>query len=125
MSLRITNYCFDWPYCVLPATFQQLVSVVDLKGTLQLVDVQDVANLFLVALVRSGFDRSSWPQRTYESHMEALKKIAICTTRSLVNALETEYGVKYSVLTDLPYFNPIRCTVIDPCTIYFWAQQKQ
>ena len=56
--------------------------------------------------------------------MEALKKIAICTTQSSVNALETEYGVKYSVLTDLPYFNPIRCTVIDPMHNLFLGTAK-
>ena len=72
----------------------------------------------------SGFDRSSWPQRTYESHMDTLKKIATCNTQSSIDALETEFGVKYSVLTDLPYFNPIRFTIIDPMHNLFLGTAK-
>ena len=62
----------------------------------------------------SGFDRSKWPPRTYEGHLQATRKLAECTTKSATGSLETQTGVKNSILMELPYFNPIRFTVIDP-----------
>ena len=33
---------------------------------------------------------------------------------SSLQRLESKYGVRYSVILDLPYFNPVRFTVVDP-----------
>jgi len=38
----------------------------------------------------------------------------LLTCRTSLDALESTYGVCYSVLTDLPLFEPIRFPVIDP-----------
>ena len=46
--------------------------------------------------------------------MEAVKKLKKCNTQTAVDSLETETGVKHSISTELPYFNPIRFTIIDP-----------
>lgn len=50
----------------------------------------------------SGFDHSSWPLRN------------IAKTKSERDKLESRHGCRYSVLLDLPYFDPIRMTIIDP-----------
>ena len=72
----------------------------------------------------SGFDRSLWPPRTYDEHMKAIGEIKKCKTQSAIDALETAKGVKHSILIELPYFNPIRFTVIDPMHNLFLGTAK-
>lgn len=72
----------------------------------------------------SGFDRSQWPLRTYVEHMRAVNKIKKCTTQSSIDSLETATGVKHSIVTELPYFNPIRFTIIDPMHNLFLGTAK-
>ena len=72
----------------------------------------------------SGFDRSQWQPRTYEAHIEVVKQILKCNTQNAIESLETETGVKHSILTELPYFNPIRFTVIDPMHNFFLGTAK-
>ena len=55
----------------------------------------------------SGFDRSLWPPRKYEEHMKVIEDIKKCNTKSAIDLLEVTNGVKYSVITELPYFVPI------------------
>ena len=110
--------------CDIPAARKCVVS----RDTLLIMDVLAVQNIFLVQLVRrviySGFDMSLWIPRNYASHMDTIRKILACNTQSSINALETEGGVKYSVLTELPYFDPIRFTVIDPMIIFSWVSRR-
>lgn len=72
----------------------------------------------------SGFDRSLWPPRTYTRHMEAVEKIKKCTTQSSIESLETATGVKHSILTELPYFDPVKFTIIDPMHNLFLGSAK-
>ena len=37
-----------------------------------------------------------------------------CKTKTARNNLESRYGCHYSVILDLPYFDPVRMTIIDP-----------
>lgn len=46
--------------------------------------------------------------------MRSCKKNVRCKTRTSREGLEKEYGVRYSVLLELDYFDPVRMTVIDP-----------
>ena len=62
----------------------------------------------------SGFIRSDWPDRTLEEHREKVNLIRKCTTLAQRKKLEASYGCRYSCLLDLPYFNPITMTIIDP-----------
>ena len=62
----------------------------------------------------SGFDRSQWPPRTLDEHRANISKIRHCTTKTSCNDLESKLGCRYSALLDLPYFDPIRMTIIDP-----------
>ena len=55
----------------------------------------------------------------YEAHIEVVTQILKCNTQNAIEALETETGVKHSILTELPYFNSIRFTIIDPMHNFF------
>ena len=41
-----------------------------------------------------------------------------------MEVIETETGIKYSVLTELPYFDPIHYTIVDPMHILFLGTAK-
>ena len=61
----------------------------------------------------SGFDRESWQLRSSSNHrLHALEHRA-CQTQSAEKEIEQQFGCRYSVLR-LPYFDPVRMTVIDP-----------
>ena len=61
----------------------------------------------------SGFDRDNWPLRTLDQHWDALLALdnASCQTQS--EQVEKEFGVRYSELVRLPYFNIIEQHVVD------------
>lgn len=62
----------------------------------------------------SNFNASSWPPRTNVVHREIPDKYLQCNTRSKQHKLERQYGIRYSVLLQLPYFNAPRMCVVDP-----------
>lgn len=72
-----------------------------------------------------GFDVSSWELRNLRSHCEAVKKIVRCKTKTNRERLEKEYGVRYSVLLELDYFDAVRMTVIDPMHNLFLGTAKR
>ena len=45
-------------------------------------------------------------------------------TESENKSIESEFGARYSVLYELPYYNSITSCTIDPCTPSFWACQE-
>lgn len=48
-----------------------------------------------------------------------------CKTKTIRERLEKEYGVRYSVLLELEYFDPIRMTIIDPMHNLFLGTAKR
>lgn len=62
----------------------------------------------------SNFDRSNWEPRTNHSHREIAHKYKQCNTRLQQHELECDYGIRYSVLLELPYFDAARMCVVDP-----------
>ena len=62
----------------------------------------------------SGYDRQKWTARTLSYHKSALKAIQACNTITERKEKQRNYGVHYSELNRLPYFNIIRSHVIDP-----------
>lgn len=62
----------------------------------------------------SGFERSQWKMRSNEEHRQNVAQISKCKGKSACLKLESELGCRYSVLLKLPYFDPIRMTVLDP-----------
>ena len=62
----------------------------------------------------SGFDRSLWPSRRLESHRYHAFKHKNAQNRSQEISIERNEGCRFSVLLQLPYFDPIRMCIIDP-----------
>lgn len=72
----------------------------------------------------SGFNRSSWPPRTNDSHRSDINKIKQSRNKTQRNQKESEYGCRYSVLLKLPYFDPIRMVCLDPMHNLFLGTAK-
>lgn len=72
----------------------------------------------------SGFDRENWIMRNSKLHREQCNKLFECNTLSALHSAESTYGVRYSVLLSLPYFDPIKFTVIDPMHNLFLGTGK-
>lgn len=62
----------------------------------------------------SGFDRSKWIMRTVEKHRSNIGMIKKSATQAHRMELESKLGCRYSVLIDLPYFDPVTMAAIDP-----------
>ena len=62
----------------------------------------------------SGFDRQTWKARTNEQHRQCCKLLFKEKTSSARLQAESYYGVRYSILLALPYFDPVSFTVVDP-----------
>lgn len=62
----------------------------------------------------SGFNRDEWTPRSIGDHRKNCEDLCSCSTKSALRHLESRYGIRYSILLDLPYFDPVRFGVIDP-----------
>ena len=72
----------------------------------------------------SGFDRDMWPPRHSSSHQIHAEMVRNASTQSKHEALATKYGVFYSSLLQLEFFNPVRFTAIDPVHNLFLGTTK-
>jgi len=61
----------------------------------------------------AGYNREEWVERTLEQHISGVKDVLKETTKTGQKAKESQLGVRYSVLMELPYFDPIQFTAID------------
>ena len=61
----------------------------------------------------SGFDRENWVLHSGTLHRQNVNEILKETTKTGIASAESKYGVRYSVLLALPYFDPVRHTTID------------
>ena len=59
------------------------------------------------------FNRDTWRQRDCDSHRQHCGEVPKETTKTNIRRKESELGVRYSLLLSLPYFDPVRFTVID------------
>lgn len=73
----------------------------------------------------SGFNRSLWQPRTEKGHRDAVDNIKKCTTKSAKTSKESEKGCRYSILLDLPYFDPVRMLPVDPMHNLFLGTGKR
>ena len=73
----------------------------------------------------SGFDRSEWSVRTLEQHRQNIARIQACTTITQQLQCESKYGCRFSVLLDLPYFDPVRMIIIDPMHNLYLGSAKR
>ena len=62
----------------------------------------------------SGFNKHNWKPRTNDRHRQDVGSTLKCRNKTQREKRESEVGCRYSVLLDLPYFDPIRMLIIDP-----------
>ena len=75
----------------------------------------------------SGFDRENprkWKKPTNEIHRFDIHKIQQAKTKTEWDKLESEHGCRYSVLLQLPYFDPTQMSIIDPMHNLFLGTTK-
>ena len=62
----------------------------------------------------SGFDMDTWPKRDSDLQKVHMHQHLCAATPSAQRDIERKYGVKYSVLAELPYYDTVRFLVVDP-----------
>ena len=72
----------------------------------------------------SGFDRQNWPKRSNQQHRADVNTVLSCKTKTQ-REKESELGSRYSALLDLPYFDPVRMTIVDPMHNLFLGTSKR
>ena len=73
----------------------------------------------------SGFNRLAWPRRSKASHNAHSRKLKNSSCKSEYDELSKKYGINYSVLTTLDYFDAVRFHVIDPMHNLFLGIAKK
>lgn len=61
----------------------------------------------------SGYDRENWVMRDDEKHRRDVHKLLQEVTKSGLRSSESKFGLRYSVLLGLNYFDPIAFTAVD------------
>jgi len=61
----------------------------------------------------SGYDCDNWICRNNVSHRENCQQILFETTKTGIRKKEAEFGIRYSIMLELSYFNPVHFTIID------------
>ena len=62
----------------------------------------------------SGFEKSNWEPRSHALHVWYARRQKTAKTDGERKAIESEFGARYSLLYELPYYNAISSCVIDP-----------
>ena len=62
----------------------------------------------------SGYNRDQWTPRNHRQHLKQVSEVVKANTATKREQLERKYGVRYSELLRLPYFDIIHYHVIDP-----------
>ena len=73
----------------------------------------------------SNFNRDLWTPRTAITHRANIRSILQSKSVSEKSKLESEHGCRYSVLLELPYFDPVRMLLIDPMHNLFLGTAKR
>ena len=73
----------------------------------------------------SGFKKSDWEVRSHALHVWYARRQKMARTKSEKKSIESEFGVRYSVLYELPYYNSITSCVIDPMHCLFLGIAKK
>lgn len=66
----------------------------------------------------------SWPVRDIDTHKKKCYECLRCKTKAEQKKIEREFGIRYTPLIELPYFNPVRQTVVDPMHNLFLGTAK-
>ena len=73
----------------------------------------------------AGFDRNKWESRNNTDHRSCITVINQSQNKIERNKLESQFGCRYSVLLDLPYFDAVRMTIVDPMHNLFLGTAKR
>ena len=65
-----------------------------------------------------------WPRRDVAQHKVKCYEYLNANTKQQQKAIRREYGIRYSILIELPYFNLIKHTIIDPMHNLFLGTAK-
>jgi hypothetical protein len=76
--------------------------------TLCSLKIQDIENL----------DKSTWPERDVGEHVQFARRWRDAQTTKEQEALFKDHGIRWSALLDLPYWNPILFTAIEPMHVF-------
>ena len=72
----------------------------------------------------SGFNTNSWPSRSLSQHQVQAHNHSVANDRKKQKDIEREFGIRYSILLELPYWNPIRYSTVDPMHNLFLGTAK-
>ena len=77
----------------------------------------------------ASFDTAQWILCTNEDHHHRCglinKEFQSNNTKSALQKAESQFGLRYSVLLEIPYFDPIRFTIFDPMHNLFLGTGKK
>ena len=62
----------------------------------------------------SNFEKNQWIQRTIQSTKDKAKKHKEARTKAAQTEVEKNFGVRYTLLHELPYFDTVKMCCIDP-----------
>ena len=101
--------------CVLLVSYQLHERLVGLLVIVHYMVVPSICLSFLHAPWRnSNFNVANWEPRSNDLHRIFASRYQECKTKSQQKEVEREYGIRYSVLLELPYFDASRICIIDP-----------
>ena len=72
------------------------------------------SDVFPNKLDYSGYDRESWEPRTPVNYKIQAEQYMKAITKAAQQEVLSECGVRFSILTQLPYFDIVRMHVVDP-----------
>ena len=72
----------------------------------------------------SGYNRQEWTARSLAQHLASLEAVQREVTKTGRQSKEAERGVCYSILIDLPYFDPCKFVAIDSMHNLFLGTAK-
>lgn len=72
----------------------------------------------------SGFDRENWNNRSNEEHRHEMEVLQQCKTQTERISKESEFGSRYTALSELPYYDTIAMAIVDPMHNLFLGTAK-
>ena len=73
----------------------------------------------------SGYDEQNWTSRNIEEHRTQALLHKNSSTKAQQKSIEKSHGIRYSVLLELPYWDPITFAVVDPMHNLFLGTGKR
>lgn len=78
-----------------------------------------------ISLDFSGYDEENWTNRSLEEHRTQAYLHLNASTKAQQKFIEKNYGIRYSILLELPYWDPIKFSVVDPMHNLFLGTGKR